>query len=753
MAKLNKVNVGVLDRDKSEFPLKHTVNTTSDFGHVQTLVSQYIPLGDTKVNCKISNLTRVSPLVAPTFGEIRSINYSHFVPCSDVYPFFNQVLAGTPVYLSNEESLIGESSVVIENLPSVDNYVLSLMLAYDMAVKVFYPTFKAGTGSQSGTWVFDGFRQLTREEYNSKRRDILLDVTSGAWLGDYAINSPALNEFIDRQFTYLEHDDTVINGITETVDASHTPFNCEFALSFVRDIVPEGQTEALVQNKVCFICFYHTRRSKTLWKHIIGNGYKPNFGVKDNYKVSIMPLLATAKAYFDIFQLVQYDNYYESILYKIYEYYSHNVPHFFLNEADQTNSEFPLLRSLLNYLSETDYVDEMDYLSAHQPLNVNNEYSQTLPAEPTYYDISGDYGFKYLNSPTSLTSLARNSEIDTVDLQPRINVTTARNGFLSYLDVQILQKMYMWVNRQSQCGYDIRNILVSRGYAEFVETCDSRYLGTDVNVIQIDDIMSMTDNYDSATNSGKVLGERAGIATGGKKGNNISFTANECGYFIVLNVVVPNTGYVGGIKPSILGYNKFNLYNPEFDGFGYEWSPSAIVGRVDQFYNTSGGMSDRPSYDKQAFGLIPRMAGFKTVSDVANGDMINFEYRDSFSPYYMERIFSHTRLLGYKDSNGKFVIDSNASQAPNIPAAGKIWRKTVTEQFMGNYARIFNNFDGLLSQNDYFGVPREDFYLPVDEFISHNYVDLTIWSRMLPIMDTFQTEENQGEGKHITVSH
>lgn len=742
MAKLNKVNVGVLDRDKSEFPLRHTVNTTSDFGHVQTLVSQYIPLGDTKVNCKVSNLTRVSPLVAPTFGEIRSINYSHFVPCSDVYPFFNQVLAGTPVYLSNEESLIGESSVVIENLPSVDNYALSLMLAYNMSVKVFYPTFKAGTGAQQGTWVFDGYRQLTRSEYETERRDILIDITSGAWSGDYALESPALNEFIDREFTYLEHDDSIVNGITEVIDTSHTPFNCEFACSFIRDIIPEGGTEPLVQDRVCFICFYHTRKSKTLWKHVIGNGYKPNYGVKDNYKVSIMPLLATAKAYFDIFQLVQYDNYYESILYKIYEYYSHNVPHFFLNEADQTNSEFPLLRGLLNYLSETDYVDDMDYLSSHQPLETYGDSLTKLPAMPTDVDINK---VRYLNLP----SIDGTNGVGFVDLQPAVNA----ESWLTHLDIQMLQKMYMWINRQSQCGYDIRNILVSRGYAEFVESCDSRYLGSDVNVIQIDDIMSMTDNYNDTTKTGKVLGERAGIATGGNKGNNVSFTANECGYFIVLNVVVPNTGYVGSIKPSILGFNKFNLYNPEFDGFGYEWSPSAIVGRVDQFYNTSGSIGDRPSYDKQAFGLIPRMSGFKIVSDVANGDMLNFEYRDSFSPYYMERIFSHTRLLGYKDSNGKFVIDSNASQAPNIPSAGKIWRKTVTEQFMGNYMRIFNDFDGLLSQNDYFGVPREDFYLPIDEFISHNYVDLTIWSRMLPIMDTFQTEEKEGEGKHITVSH
>lgn len=744
MAQIDKRNIGVLDRKKSEFDLSHSINTTGDFGHVQTLLCEYIPLGDTTLSCKVNNFMRVSPLVAPTFGEIRSRNYFQYVKSSDIYPFVSQVLAGTPVYLSNEESTSTDSSYVIENLPCIDNYILSLMALKYMSVKVFYPTYQ----STSSGYEFKGFRQLSRSEYETNRRNILIDVTSGAWEGDYAIDSPALTEFIGTNFTYIEHDDSVLNGITENVDASLSPFNCEVAMSFVRDIIPDGGVEPLVENKVCFICFYHTRKSKTLWKHLVGCGYKLNFGIKDNYVVSLMPLLATAKAYFDIFNLVQYENYYESILYKIYEFYSHNAPYFCRNYYDVNSSEYPLIRQLFDYLTETVYRATEDYLSAHQPLTTTNDMA-SLPAAPSWNDVSD---LKYVNLPHHHANNYDQSEVDTVDLQPAIS-NVARSQLLTHLDIELLQKMYLWVNRQSQCGYDVRNILVSRGYSQFCENTDSQFLGQDVNIVNINDVMSTSDTFDSATKTGAVLGDMTGYAKGGNEGKNIKFTANEVGYFVCLNVIIPNTGYVGSLKPSVLGYNKWNLYNPEFDGFGYEWSPSAVVGRVDQFYNTSGAMGSRPMYDASVFGLIPRMSGYKVHADVANGDMINFQFRDNFSPYYLERIFSHTRLIGSKMDNGRWKIDDQASQAPLIPSAGAVWRESVTQQFMGNYNRIFRVFDGITSEIDYYGVPREDFYLPIDEFISHNYVNFKIWSRMLPIMDTFQTEETQGEGKHITVEH
>lgn len=735
MAKINKVNIGVLDREKSEFDLSHTNNTTSDFGHVQTLMCEYIPLGDTSLNCKVDNFTRVSPLVAPTFGFIKNHNFFEYVKATDIYPYVNEVLAGTPVSLSNEES--GTTSRIIQNLPYIWNWDLTLMLLMKMSVKVFVPRYTAEViGGQ-----YKGYRQLARSEFDEQRRNIFTDFCAGEREFDSMVSDYFINNFIP---TYIQHDEDVENGITELIDNSLTPFNAQYVATFVRDIPIVDGGGATVSDKICYLCFYHTRESQTLLKHIIGCGYKPNLSILDNYKVSMMPLLSVAKAYFDIFSLVQYDNYKESVLFRLYEYYSHNTPYPYYGSG-----ELPLFLELIDYLSNTSYSDDMDYLSAHQPLmDEGGTYDSYLPASPLYNDI---HTFGYLNQPEGASSNQQNTRINAMDLQPALDLSS-KNAWLTHLDIQMLQKMYLWVNRQSQCGYDIRNILVSRGYSQFCESAESQFLGHDCNTLRIDSVTSLSDTYDAETNSGKTLGEWAGQSAGGNDGKFIKFTANEIGYFICLNVVVPNTGYVGSLKPSVLGFNKWNLYNPEFDGFGYEFSPTAIVGRNDQIFITSGSNDNRTRYDVNTFGLIPRFSGYKIHADVANGDMSNNMYRDNYTPYYMERIFSSNRMLGGRTDQTISPWDIwQPNRNINIPNAGSIWRKTVTTPFMGNYNRIFQNFDDSVVKG-WLNLPREDFYLPQDNFISHNTIVFKIWSRMLPIMDTFQTQEENGEGKHITIS-
>lgn len=711
-------------------------NTTNDFGHVQTLMCEYVPLGDTSLNCKVDNFTRVSPLVAPTFGFIKNHNFFEYVKCTDVYPYVNEVLAGTPVSLTNEES--GTTSTIIENLPYIYNWDLTLLLLMKMSVKVFVPRYTAEViGGQ-----YKGYRQLARSEFDSQRRNIFTDFCDGYGEFDSMVASYFINNFIP---TYIQHDSDIENGITELIDDSLTPFNAQYVATFVRDIPIENGGGAVVSGKICYLCFYHTRESQTLLKHLIGCGYKPNLSIIDNYAVSMMPLFSVAKAYFDIFSLIQYDNYKESVLFRLYEYYSHNVPYPFYGSG-----ELSLFLELIEYLANTTYTDDMDYLSAHQPLNrLQGTQESNLPASPQWGDGNFPYDSRFLNLPN--TPNAETARINKIDLQPAIDLSS-RSEWLTHLDIQMLQKIYLWINRQSQCGYDIRNILVSRGYSQFVESADSQFLGHDVNTLRIDSVTSLSDTYDAETKSGKTLGEWAGQSAGNNDGNFIKFTANEIGFFICLNVVVPNTGYVGSLKPSVLGFNKWNLYNPEFDGFGYEWSPTAIVGRNDQVFITSGNNNDRTRYDVNSFGLIPRMSGYKFHADVANGDMSNNMYRDNYIPYYMERIFSSNRMLGEKteDNTSPWNI-WQPNRNVNIPNAGSIWRKTVTTPFMGNYNRIFQNFDDSVVKS-FLNLPREDFYLPQDNFISHNTIVFKMWSRMLPIMDTFQTEETQGEGKHITIS-
>ena len=741
MANLNKVNVGVEDRKKAEFDFSHTINTTNDFGHVQTLACEYIPLGDTKVSSKLSNFTRVSPLVAPTFGYFKNITYHHFVPVSDLFPHFNSLLAGKPVYLENQDytgTLPKNSAVTLSKVPYISNCILSCLLLQYMTVAVYTPFYEVGPGGQS----YVGHTKLSRSEFEGNYpSNYFRSMFNGLF---NTVNTAFQNYLLNHwYYTYMESDHAVDTGIPVTADKGSNPFNAQFVFCVNRE------------SSQHYVCFYHTRKSKTLLNHLLGCGFKPNFDYKSDYEVNILPLYAVAKAHFDIFSLIQYQNYFTSFLYRAVEYYTHNAPSGFLNFADfpAPQKEVDLFQELLDYLSDTTYTSEVDYLAAHQPLNrLAGTQESSLPSSPEWGD--GTQDLTILNLPN--TPNAANSRINKIDLQPSIDLS-ARGNWLTHLDIQLLQKMYLWVNRSSQVGYDIRNALLTRGYSQFVETCESYFLGVDTNTIEVDAVTSMSDTYDSANNSGAALGEIAGQSKGYKDGKNISFTAKEIGYYIVLNVIIPNNGYVGSLKPSLLGIDRYTLYNPDYDGFGYEFSPNAVCGANNQLYLSDQFGSASNTHDAESFGLIPRYTGFKISADIASGDMANFMFKDTFRPYFMERIITGKSVDGMVNGETPggstlFWIDSANSLLPyrNVPEAGVPWRKVFTSPYMNNLHRIFQNYDDSYA-NYSFNLPAEDFYLPLDNFISHNYLQMKIWSRMLPVMDTFQTEEVPGEGKHITV--
>ena len=110
----NSKNVGQVEIKKNQFNLSHTHNTTAPFGSVQCINMQYIPLGNTTVNFKVSSIVRLLPLIAPTFGDIRHVVTHHFVRATDCYPFFNEVLAHKPVS-------VGGRSTLVSKIPYINN--------------------------------------------------------------------------------------------------------------------------------------------------------------------------------------------------------------------------------------------------------------------------------------------------------------------------------------------------------------------------------------------------------------------------------------------------------------------------------------------------------------------------------------------------------------------------------------------------------------------------------------------------------
>ena len=99
-------------------------NTTLGIGNVQPLFCKSLVPGS-KVSVGYSQLTRLSPLVVPTFARLKQRNDFCFVPISMVMPSFDAFLSNTSLSGSNR-------MYTPKSLPCITNQALfcSLLLHY-----------------------------------------------------------------------------------------------------------------------------------------------------------------------------------------------------------------------------------------------------------------------------------------------------------------------------------------------------------------------------------------------------------------------------------------------------------------------------------------------------------------------------------------------------------------------------------------------------------------------------------------------
>ena len=62
-------------------------NTTMPFGFVQPLMSQRLE-ANSDISLNLKQVVRLAPMPLPTFGRMKMVNKSVFVPISDVLPYY-----------------------------------------------------------------------------------------------------------------------------------------------------------------------------------------------------------------------------------------------------------------------------------------------------------------------------------------------------------------------------------------------------------------------------------------------------------------------------------------------------------------------------------------------------------------------------------------------------------------------------------------------------------------------------------------
>lgn len=656
MTKFNSTSVGVKRKTYSH-NLSFDNNTTMDFGFMQPLLSQLLePKSQVRLSAK--QLVRLAPMPTPSFARMFVQNYAQFVKMTDVVPYYEALLAR----LSYRGS--SGTSYKPTQMPCISNNILfSFLLSYSwINVYVKQPSgqFQPVVGS-----TVDAAAALKNYLYGTN------------WYGELPTLAPQEGNPV-------------------------TPFNADYTIQ--------------VGDRL--FCVRYSLKAIRLRKQFIGLGFSLN--CKDVHPLSLAPLLAYFKAYFDRFGLTREYNFLDTScfqLIKLIEDYHYDFITCFQNNSTQSQTMRNALKSFIDDLSKVYYSSADDILSVHRASPTNFVENGTIPFELVGTDKELNLDSQGGNNPNLypvLQSLYSDGflEIDNVSLE-----TLKRLSSYVSKDSAIGKRLSDWV--RVHYGVQVSNSLFA----------DSFNVASWRTNISIDDVFSTSDTADiAAANKGEYLGAYAGKGIGFGTGN-FEFTAPSAGFLFVLSCVVPQSGIFIGNDPSLYALDWNTIPHPEFDALGYELTPLSC------FISDNGLSSDadHTSYTNGSFGYVPRYTGFKFKKNVVNGYMYQGFFNRDLQPYFNDRIINNNYMKFTGDASS-FSLEVSTH---NAPTASTSWQQLCARGFLSDFNRLFyNNPDSSnTTDEDADAVLSDNF----DNFIVQSVFDFRVTNWMLPLSMSYDT--------------
>lgn len=149
---------------------------------------------------------------------------------------------------------------------------------------------------------------------------------------------------------------------------------------------------------------------------------------------------------------------------------------------------------------------------------------------------------------------------------------------------------------------------------------------------------------------------------------------------------------------------------------------------------------------------MPRDFKRKFGRNVINGEFALHSKMNSYSQWNLERLITvnDKRIENETvNSNGDRQWNIVHLNKPNlIPIAGDAWRYLTRYEWLNRFNRIFYNsystFSGMSNiSDDVRTVMFEYFSLRDDNFICHMVYDIAVYDKMLPVQDSFETEDDE----------
>lgn len=649
-------------KNRQQFDLSHDVNTTSNFGFCQPLFCKEM-MPNSKISTKLHTQVRLAPMPVPTYGRLQLRTYNCFVPYTDLLESFDNFLA-SQTYNSPISAYIPTA------LPMIHNNFLVDILLYNSYWTVYK---RSGT-----TTTYNAITTADTAGQTAARAAFKLDLTEN-W-----------------NFDEWPAGDIFYPSFTSMSASNSIPFPPIHADGADLLYVSKDQT-------YMFAIKFNTY-GKNVRKVLLNLGYSIN--IQNSTDVSLLPLFAYYKGWFDIFapQLKQNEQYTDTNAYKILMYISmYNAPAF--GTFGSNSSLFVAFRDfIIADLPKCYYYYDTDYISAHI---VDTAVSQNIG---------------------SLTLVQPNGGKNTVQGSVNQQATVGLNpsNTLSKLSFDVVNRLTRYINKNTVVGSNVSKLIQTLYGVKDNHLADVKLLHSESTDIFIGEV------FNQAGVAGQTLGEYAGRGIGEKHGDFCTFETRSFGCFFTYACIVPRSQFAQGLDYELLHVDKFRLPTPQFDSLGYQVSNKDVVfDQVDAINFT------RSEPTRQQFGYIPRYFEHKVKLSKISGDMSLRSTRSSFIPYTLDKYIAPSELVVSNNTDTSLVYSSALDAPVFLPGAGTVWRQCGLYPYLSNFNRIFNNTGVHPLEFQY---SEEDIN---DNFILHNYIECKYFAPLSSIKDSFDT--NDGE--------
>lgn len=415
--------------------------------------------------------------------------------------------------------------------------------------------------------------------------------------------------------------------------------------------------------------YVFTKQGKTIWQLLqcLGMNIRTDKEQSSSGQYfNALPLLAFIYLYYENFIPQQY---------KVYNYIRNvkQVMHDLVPDSSG-RLEIPAqeFEHFINYLV---LAYKQDYFTSmwSQPNQVNQgNFHVSSSEEPEVVkglssDSNGIYG---------QVEVARNNNGE-------LGVTSVNNEYpITPWAITLAQKLQGWFTRHNLAGTDfISSVLADFGVAPSNEKGSIRYCGQFETQLKID---SVFDTAGVETSEGfNKLGSYAGKGIMASKAPTFRCSTKEHGLFFIIATVESRSHYVDGLDRLYMYEDKFDFFNPTFDGLNMQAVASQELHNFlpVTFPAAQSAINAMGMYSNRIIGFLPRYAERKFTRSRVTGDFNLPTLRTSIEGFTLQRNL-------FKD---KFDPTKGLSSGDEqVTLSGIVYEKDAVQ-----YNRVFTDWTGL----------------------------------------------------------